>query len=603
MPSAVALQAASEDGAVIGHLTHVEGTILRYGTDDDDWVQLVKDSPVGIEDLLFCEEGSKAEIIIPNSTWIRTGSITRLRIINLTDATTELEVESGLARFYNKSSVAVIKVATPFGSVLAPPLTAFDLYLQDDTVQVTALVGTVTFNYLRDNSNHEVKAGGASLLADYETVNAAPGATDEAWNAWNREMDEQWEDRLQDDGEEIDYLPDGIRHESYSLRENGIWETVYYEGRNCSLWRPLYVSSYWSPYTVGRWTVWYGDQCWIPYEPFGYVTHHYGNWIYIDGCSRWYWAPPDCHRRHNAHYFPGIPFAWYPGRVAWIHQGDYVGWIPLAPFEPYYCYRNWGSLSRVVAKDPRRHHRDLDIKACRYRNQAIIVKKSNLYRAGNYSNERINNRAAAFIEQFQREAGISSRVMHNVKNTKQRFAFDTRDAKKMQRSTAGIHAPRIKAVDHLLVKNRPATQNVTTLPGRNKTIQQPVKTLPVRTRKSPDIQIIKGTNASTFKPIQRYKPDITLRTERTKLSPPPVRKGQIGIPGGEPRQVLPPLKRQRPAIGPGVTFQKRELPRTLHMQRQESTTRLKADRPASYTNRGGISRPSLIPQSPGFGRR
>jgi hypothetical protein len=173
----------------------------------------------------------------------------------------------------------------------------------------------------------------------------------------------------------------------------------------------------------------------------------------------------------------------------------------------------------------------------------------------------------------------------------------------MQRSTAGIHAPRVKAVDHLLVKKHPAAQNVTTLPGHNNTIRQPVKTLPVRTRKSPDIQIIKGTNASTFKPIQRYKPDITIRTERTKLSPPPVRKGQIGIPEGEPRQLLTPLKRQRPAIGPGVTFQKREPPRTLHMQRRESTTRLKADRPASYTNRGGISRPSLMTQSPGFGRR
>ena len=146
MPSAVALQATSEDGAVIGHLTQIEGNVLRYVTGEDDWVQMVKDSPVGNEDLLFCEEGSKAEIIIPNNTWIRSGSTTKLHIINLADDTTELEVESGLARFFNKSSVAVIKAATPFGSVLAPPLTAFDLYLQDDTVQVTALAGTVTFN-------------------------------------------------------------------------------------------------------------------------------------------------------------------------------------------------------------------------------------------------------------------------------------------------------------------------------------------------------------------------------------------------------------------------------------------------------------------------
>jgi hypothetical protein len=603
MPSVVALQAASEEGTVIGHLTQVEGNVLRYVTDEEDWVQLVKDSPVGMEDLLFCEEGSKAEIIIPNNTWIRTGSSTKLHIINLADDTTELEIESGLARFYNKSSVAVITVTTPFGSVLVPPRTAFDLYLQDDTVQVTALAGTVTFNYLQDNSHHAVKAGSASLLADYETINTGAGVTDEAWNAWNREMDEQWEDRLQDDGGELDYLPDDIRHESYSLRENGIWETVYYEGRNCSLWRPLYVPSYWSPYSVGRWTVWYGDQCWIPYEPFGYVTHHYGNWIYIDSCSRWYWAPPDCHRRHGAAYYPGIPFTWYPGRVSWIHRGDYVGWIPLAPFEPYYCYRNWGPLSRVVAKDPRRHHRDLDIKDCRFKNHAVIVKKNNLYRGTDYSHERVNNRAAAFIDSFRREAGINSRVIPDLKTRKQRFAFDARDAKKMQRPTAGTPLARIKSDDHLWVKKNPAIQNITIPPGHTKTTRQPLGTLPARTRKSSDIQTIRGTSVSTFKPIQRYKPDITIRTERTKLPPPPERKGQIGIPGGEPRQVLPKTYRQRPSTSPGFTFQKQASPRTHNVQRHESTTRLQVERPSAYKNQGYTNRSFFSPTSPGFGRR
>ena len=121
MPPALALQAASDEGAVIGHLTQVEGNVLRYVTVEDDGVRLVTDSPVGIEDLLFCEEGSKAEIIIPNNTWIRTGSTTKLAIIHLADDTTELEIESGRARLYNKSSIAVIKVATPFGSVMAPP--------------------------------------------------------------------------------------------------------------------------------------------------------------------------------------------------------------------------------------------------------------------------------------------------------------------------------------------------------------------------------------------------------------------------------------------------------------------------------------------------
>ncbi len=603
IPSALAFQAASGEDAVIGHLTQVEGTVLRYVSDEDEWVQLVKDSPVGIEDLLFCEENSKAEIIIPNNTWIRTGSATRLHIINLADNTTWMEVESGLARFYNKSSAAALEVSTPFGSALAPPLTAFDMHVQADSITVKALDGTVTFNYQGDNSTHAVKAGGTSLLADYATITAGEDVIDKAWDEWNRDMDEQWEDRLQDDGDEQDYLPDSIRHESYSLRENGIWETVYYEGRNCTLWRPLYVSSYWSPYTAGRWTVWYGDQCWIPYEPFGYVTHHYGNWIYIDGCSRWYWAPPDCHRRYGDAYFPGIPFAWYPGRVAWIHRGDYVGWIPLAPSEPYYCYRNWGPRSRVVARDPRRHHRELDVKACRYRNQAVIVKKSNLYRAGNYDNERIHNRAAGFIEQFQREAGISSRVIPNLNNTKQRFAFDARETKKALQPTPGKPRVRAQSDNRLFTKNPPSIQKPPVLPDHSKTFKQPRMTLPTRTNKITDVQTIRGTEVSTFKPIDRYKTNNTMLDARKKRSVAPAQKGQIGIPGGKQSQVLPRLQRQQPVIGPGVTLQKREPPRAVTIQRHDSPARLKTEPPASFNNRGSINRPYFMPPPSGSGKR
>lgn len=602
-PPAFALQAAQDQDTVVGHLTHVEGTLLRYVTDDEDWVQMVKDSPVGMEDLLFCEEGSKAEIIMPNNTWVRIGGTTTLHIIKLGNDATEMDMDSGLARLYNKSTAATIKVTTPFGSVLAPPLTAFDLYLQADSVHVVALEGTVTFNYLSDNSNHEVTAGSASLRAGFENVTTGSEAIDEAWNEWNLAMDQQWEERLQDDGDAHNYLPETINHESYTLRENGVWETVYYEGRNCSFWRPLHVPSYWSPYTVGRWTAWYGDQCWIPYEPFGYVTHHYGNWVYIDSCSRWYWAPPHCRRRHEDAFFLVIPFAWYPGRVSWIHRGDYVGWIPLAPFEPYYCYRSWGPLSRVVAKDPRHHHKDFDVKNCRYKNHAVIVKKNILYSVTNYRNERMRNRTDAFIDNFRREAGINSRVINNFKTLKQRFSFDTRNAKKLLQPAAGRNTTRTKPADKIFAKKKAATPKTAVLNYRSKLSKQPVRTLPVQRNKASGIQTIRGTQVSTFKPIQRYKPETKLPEATPTLRAAPERKQRIGIPGGEQRQVLPKINRQRPATGAGFTVQKREVPRTPNMQRHQSTPRLKIERPAPYTNKGSVNRSYLAPTSPGFGRR
>ncbi len=66
IPSAFALQALEEQGtAVVGHLTHVEGNLLRYIDDDEEWVPMVKDSPVGAEDLLLCEDDQRLNSSYP----------------------------------------------------------------------------------------------------------------------------------------------------------------------------------------------------------------------------------------------------------------------------------------------------------------------------------------------------------------------------------------------------------------------------------------------------------------------------------------------------------------------------------------------------------
>jgi hypothetical protein len=51
----------------------------------------------------------------------------------------------------------------------------------------------------------------------------------------------------------------------------------------------------WLPFTVGRWSVWFGDHSWIPYEPFGYITHHYGKGIFV--CGFWDCVPSTHHGR------------------------------------------------------------------------------------------------------------------------------------------------------------------------------------------------------------------------------------------------------------------------------------------------------------------
>jgi len=282
----------SDEEILVGRIAHVEGKLLRYIDEENDWVLTVKDSPFGLEDALYSGEKARAEFIMPNRTWLRIGPNTQLQLIALNRETTTIDVASGLARLYNKSEDTLIKVTTPFGYVVAPDGAAFDLYVGDESLEVIALSGDVEFVHDGTKAKYHVKEGSSSIIADEVETARGNGAVDAEWDDWNAERDEVWEDRLRQSEYSAGFLPAALQEESHVLEENGRWERIRYEGEYRDMWRPTRVESGWRPFTAGRWTVYYGDNCWIPDEPFGYVTHHYGSWVYVESFAGWYWMPP-----------------------------------------------------------------------------------------------------------------------------------------------------------------------------------------------------------------------------------------------------------------------------------------------------------------------
>ena len=335
--------AANEPSITVGRVYYIEGDLLRYVPEEKDWVSMVKDAPFGTEDTLFSGNPGMAEMIVPNGTWIRIGDNTQIQFIALDTDLSETDVASGVARFYNKSSRSVIKTTSPFGYVLANPGAVFDFYVGENSVEVVAVKGKVSFVHAATNARYDVSAGSPSILADQDQVSSGEGTVDPDWNRWNTTRENFWAAKARVRGRSFKYLPPSLQDESYALEENGRWESVPYEGSSRWFWRPTTVSVGWSPFTTGRWTYWNGDQVWVPAEPFGYVTHHYGNWIYAR--NRWYWAPPVATVRIGLPLL-NIGFFWSPGRVSWIHSGTHVGWVPLAPRETYYSHRNWGGPMR-----------------------------------------------------------------------------------------------------------------------------------------------------------------------------------------------------------------------------------------------------------------
>jgi hypothetical protein len=152
------------------------------------------------------------------------------------------------------------------------------------------------------------------------------------------------------------------------LADNGKWEQLTYEGETANYWTPTNVAPDWSPFTVGQWTTWQGEQLWVPYEPFGWVTHHYGGWVFHN--HHWWWRPPV--RVSGWRYVP-----WYPARVVWVNHGRYVGWVPCGWHEVYYGRRYWGPRTVVFRENI--HIRDVELRRYANVNRAVIIDKERFY--------------------------------------------------------------------------------------------------------------------------------------------------------------------------------------------------------------------------------
>ena len=113
--------AADAPAVVVGRVYTIEGDLLRYVPEENDWVAVVRDAPFGTEDTLFSGSRGMAELVAPNGTWIRVGNSTQIQFIALDTDLSEMDVAAGVARFYNKGSDTVIKATSPFGYVLAIP--------------------------------------------------------------------------------------------------------------------------------------------------------------------------------------------------------------------------------------------------------------------------------------------------------------------------------------------------------------------------------------------------------------------------------------------------------------------------------------------------
>ena len=124
---------------LIGRMTHVEGNVLTYSEDEEDWVEAGSNTPVGAEDGFYADKDAKAELVFPNDTMLRIGEATEVEVLRIDEEATEVYIRTGIVRAYSRGLDAVMKVGTAMGYVEIPPRGIVDFYVNDRSVDIVAL--------------------------------------------------------------------------------------------------------------------------------------------------------------------------------------------------------------------------------------------------------------------------------------------------------------------------------------------------------------------------------------------------------------------------------------------------------------------------------
>jgi hypothetical protein len=363
----------------VGRITHVEGKILTYSEDEEDWVEIGSNAPVGAEDGFYTVKNTRAELVFPNDTMLRMGELTELEVLRIEEDSTEIFIPSGIVRAYNHGLHTVVKVGTAMGYVEIPPQGIVDLYVDDRATEIFALQEDILFHKTVGTGaleTHQLRAGSNSLIFSIRHVETGTMLADTPWNRWCLDRDMILKEQA---AIRSAHLPSRLQVYSHEIEPYGEWERMKYRGYYYWFWRPVHVSIGWTPFTRGGWNRWHRDYVWVSTEPWGWCTHHYGNWVNLYGAWRW---TPYIHMGFSS---PGISFVnlnihfgrlyrpyWHPGRIAWISTTTHVGWIPLAPWETYYGCRKWGPRTVVVKYRDRPKRRNRIIHYA-YRDHSVIV--------------------------------------------------------------------------------------------------------------------------------------------------------------------------------------------------------------------------------------
>jgi hypothetical protein len=316
----------------VGRIAEIQGTVWRYDADEAEWVAASRNRPVTTGDRLSTEAGARAEVQIGSST-LRLNGATEIEVRQLDDEHVRVYLATGdIALRLRASDVArEFEVETDAGRFL--PGTAGHMRIEREGRSSFGGVWSGSMRFDTRDSALDINAGQrAEFWEDNGTTHYTwASAQNDGFSQWALAQDRQ-DERNALQARDISPEMTGVE----DLDRYGRWDTHPEYG---AIWAPTSVAAGWAPYRDGHWA-WVNPWgwTWVDDAPWGFAPFHYGRWV--DYRGRWVWAPGRYASRPV--YAPAL-VGWIGGSGVSVgvtigggrSRPPYVGWVPLAPREPY----------------------------------------------------------------------------------------------------------------------------------------------------------------------------------------------------------------------------------------------------------------------------
>lgn len=315
----------------VARISLLNGEVSVRRGDSGDVIAAAVNAPLVLQDAVLTASNSRAEVQFDSANVLRIAANSEVRMADLEWQRYQLQVATGTVTLrVIGNSQSQIEIQTPILAVHPQGPGIYRITVREDgQTEVTVRQGQAQVSTPKGS---EILKAGSTMMArgqasdpEFQIV-AATGIDD--WDRWNQDRD-----RVFETSRSSQYLSPDI-YGAENLDQYGRWVQDPQYG---AVWAPQ-VAADWAPYRAGQW-VWedYYGWTWVSYDPWGWAPYHYGRWFH--GSVGWCWYPGP---RYSHHY-------WSPALVAFFGFGGgggvgfgfgNVGWVPLAPFEPF--HRWWG---------------------------------------------------------------------------------------------------------------------------------------------------------------------------------------------------------------------------------------------------------------------